>query len=138
DAAELEVAERLPGGETGLVLLPGAGERPHVGKLPARLADGAVGRVAGKVVVPARQVCKAQVLVLLPVPVRRKLGKTAEKGFALAQVRLDALALGDVVEKDSDAPQLRVFEAKRVNVVPASELPRFVFKAHGLARQRDP
>src|SRR5258705_11727896 len=48
------------------------------------------------------------------------------------------LALGDVVEKDSDASALGVFDPEGVNVIPASELFGFIFKAHRLARQGDP
>src|SRR5258705_10368569 len=48
------------------------------------------------------------------------------------------LALGDVVEKDSDASALGIFDPEGVNVIPASELFGFIFKAHRLARQGDP
>src|SRR6266481_6064044 len=48
------------------------------------------------------------------------------------------LALGDVVEKDSDASAPGVFDPEGVNVIPASELFGFIFKAHRLARQGDP
>src|SRR5215470_17297025 len=78
------------------MLGPGRGKRLGVAKLPTKLADRGLARVSGEGIDPARQVRKAQVLVLLPVPVGRKLGKTAEAGFALAQLLLDALALGDV------------------------------------------
>src|SRR4029077_5171514 len=47
-------------------------------------------------------------------------------------------ALGNVVEKDSDASALGVFDPEGVNVIPATELFSFIFKAHRLARQGDP
>src|SRR5499427_10804743 len=71
--------------------------------------------------------------------VRDPAGERAHRLQSLrqAQLLLEPPALGDVVEKDSDAPELRVFDAERVNVIPASELLGFVFEAHRLARQRD-
>src|ERR1700754_62349 len=58
--------------------------------------------------------------------------------LAVADLRFRPLALGDVVEKDSDASALGVFDTEGVNVIPASELFGFVFKSHRLARQGDP
>src|SRR6202021_3946574 len=48
------------------------------------------------------------------------------------------LAFGDVVEKDSNASALRVFDPEGVNVIPASELFGFIFKAHRLPRGGGP
>src|ERR1700731_4245826 len=58
--------------------------------------------------------------------------------LAVACFGFRPLALGDVVEKDSDASALRVFDPEGVNVVPASELFGFIFKAHRLPRGGDP
>src|SRR4029077_12546746 len=46
--------------------------------------------------------------------------------------------LRNVVEKDSDASVLGVFDPEGVNVIPASELFGFIFKAHRLPRPGDP
>src|ERR1700756_1018033 len=57
--------------------------------------------------------------------------------LAVSCFRFRPLALGDVVEKDSDVSALGVLNPEGVNVVPASELFGFIFKAHRLARQGD-
>src|SRR6185295_6410212 len=97
EAGIFEIAEGLAGREHRLVLGPGRGHwRRYVDKLPAGLAKECVGRGWVPGVCPVRQVREPQVLVLLPVPVGRKLGQAAEAGFALAQFFLHLLALGDV------------------------------------------
>src|SRR6266850_4275460 len=58
--------------------------------------------------------------------------------LAVADLRFRPLALGDVVEKNSDASALGVFDPEGINVIPASELFGFIFKAHRFARQGDP
>src|SRR5712672_1207901 len=58
--------------------------------------------------------------------------------LAVACFGFRPLALGDVVEKDSDKSALGIFDPEGVNVVPASELFGFIFKAHRLAREGDP
>src|SRR5690242_10951943 len=58
--------------------------------------------------------------------------------LAVADLRFRPLALGDVVEKDSNASTLGVFDPEGVNVIPASVLFSFIFKTHRLARQGDP
>src|ERR1700742_5146242 len=62
----------------------------------------------------------------------------AKAALAVACFGFRSLALGDVVEKHSDASALRVFDPEGVNVIPASELFGFIFKAHRLAREGDP
>src|ERR1700722_3310468 len=58
--------------------------------------------------------------------------------FAGAQLLFPPLALGNVVEKDSNASGLGVFDSEGVNVIPAFELFGFIFKSHRLAREGDP
>src|SRR6202048_510025 len=58
--------------------------------------------------------------------------------LAVACFGFRPLALGDVVEKNTDESALGVFDPEGVNVVPASELFGFIFKAHRLAREGDP
>src|ERR1700680_1227263 len=58
--------------------------------------------------------------------------------LAVACFGLRPLALGDVVEKDSDKSALGVFDPEGVHVVPASELFGFICKAHRPAREGDP
>src|SRR5262249_33922821 len=94
-AGVLEVPERLARGEHRLVLRPAGGQRRDAQELPAFLADHPFQRVlvVGDLV---RDVGEAQLLVLPPVPVRGELGQGAETRFAVAQLLLRALALGDV------------------------------------------
>src|ERR1700686_2445954 len=50
--------------------------------------------------------------------------------LSVASFGFRPLALGDVVEKDTDESALGVSDPEGVNVVPASELFGFIFKAH--------
>ena len=98
DVHQLEVVERQVRLEQGAVLLPAAVRRLVPLQLPAALADG--GPVPGPPrpdVRVARKGREAQVLVLLPIPVRREHGQAAEPLLAAAQRFLGPLSLGDVL-----------------------------------------
>src|SRR5215510_6726406 len=114
--AVFKITEGLTRCKDRLVLGPGRGKRFGVAKLPTSLADHGLARVSIESIDPARQVRKAQVLVLPPVPVGRKLGKTAEARFALAQFLLGELALGDVAD-DAVEQDAAALGARRVHAV---------------------
>src|SRR3954447_1194958 len=94
----LEVAERLVALEHGAVARPVFGGYVERRLVPALAAEVGRGLEAGALAHAARHEGEAEALVLLPVPVGRKLRQAAEARLALAQRLLAALPLGDVVE----------------------------------------
>ncbi|GJD92472.1 hypothetical protein BHAOGJBA_6026 [Methylobacterium hispanicum] len=68
---------------------------------------------------------------------RHGVGDEPQLGLARPQGRLDAAALGDVVEQDGDAVQRRVVHPVGVDVVPAARRARRALEADRFARAGD-
>jgi hypothetical protein len=139
DARALQLAERLARRQHRLVLRPGTRQGRHVLELPARLADRRLPGVSGQIIGLCRKVGKAQVLVLLPVPVGGKRGQAAEARFARAQRVGGELAVGDVGGGARPAHRLAggIAQAHGDHVHPAQvaarQDPQLQVKARGFA-----
>src|SRR5205823_11007561 len=94
----LEVAEGLVALEGRAVARPVLFAQVERRLVPALAPEVGGGVEAGALAHAARHEGEAEVLVLLPVPIGRELREAAEARLALAQRRLGALSLRDVVE----------------------------------------
>jgi hypothetical protein len=93
DSPELEIAERQVGFQHSTVRLPARDERRPGAKIPAILANDVRKLNARSLKEPIRCEGKAQVGVLLPIPVRGNSDETAKALFAPLQRRVRLAAL---------------------------------------------